>query len=87
MFETNNFPDSWREGGRTQKSEVYLCDDGVLWLELSPFCPATDATVRGAGSRELLPPQAGIPVPPEQQRQTGGPRGTSQGRYMEGYML
>lgn len=87
MFETNKFPDSRREGGRTQKSEVYLCDDGVLWLELSPFCPATDATVGGAGSGELLPPQAGVPVPPEQQCQTGGQRGTSQGRYVEGYML
>lgn len=87
MFKINNFSDSRREGGRTQKSQVYLCDDGVLWLELPPFCPTADATVGGTGSGELLPPQTRVPVPPEQQCQTGGQRGTNQGRYVEGHIL
>lgn len=87
MFKINNFSDSRREGGRTQKSQVYLRDDRVLWLELPPFCPAVDATVGRAGSGELFPPQTRVPVPPEQQCQTGGQRGTNQGRYVEGHTL
>lgn len=87
MFKINNFSDSRREGGRTQKSQVYICNDWVLWLELPPFCPAVDATVGRAGSGELLPPQTRVPVPPEQQCQTGGQRGTNQGRYVEGHIL
>lgn len=86
MFKVNNFSDSRREGGRTQKSQVYLCDNRVLWLELPPFCPAVDATVGRAGSGELLPPQTRVPVPPEQQCQTGGQRRTNQGRYVEGHI-